>query len=353
MSRDKIIFVDRDGTLIDEPADEQVDTLEKLVFKKNVIEALKKLQQAGFKLVMVTNQDGLGTDSFPEDRFTIPHNKMLEIFASQGVIFDDVLICPHFASDGCDCRKPLVGLLYAYINNDTFDRDFSYVIGDRETDLQFAKNIGTQAIHYSHQDWLDVAERILNQQRQVNVTRKTNETTISVLLNLDANNISTINTGLGFFDHMLDQIALNAGIYLSVAVAGDLDVDQHHVIEDTAITLGLALKKALNTKHGINRYGFTLPMDEAMTQMAIDLSGRPYCQFKARFTREFIGDVPTEMISHFFQSLATSAEMTLQATVKGENTHHMVESAFKCLGRCLRQAIKQEVDGLPSTKGVL
>ena len=357
MKQQKILFIDRDGTLIEEPEDYQVDSLEKLAFKLGVIPALLKLKNAGYAFVIVTNQDGLGTQSFPEENFTLAQEFMLKIFSSQGIIFEAVRVCPHFLADNCDCRKPKINLVLDYVIEQKIDRDKSFVIGDRETDVLLAKNLGIQSIRFGQnatESWEEVANSILLQSQTVKVIRKTNETDISVAINLNKHDQSKINTGIGFFDHMLEQLAKHAGFELSLTVKGDLRTDDHHTVEDTAITLGEALRKIVGEKMGIARYGFVLPMDEALTSVTLDLSGRSFADINCKFERERIGELSTELIPHFFRSFAESLKATLHIDVKGENTHHMIESMFKGVGRALRQALKKSDDAsLPTTKGIL
>jgi imidazoleglycerol-phosphate dehydratase/histidinol-phosphatase len=351
-----ILFVDRDGTLIEEPPDEQIDSLEKIRWMPSVFAALQRLSAAGYRLVMVTNQDGIGSPEFPRDRFELAHNFVMDTLASQGIVFDAVCICPHKASEGCACRKPKLGIVQDYLARTRMDFARSVMIGDRLTDLEFARNLGVRGLRVQktgapEETWPWIANELLS--RRASYERSTRETSISIAIDLDAESPLRINTGHGFFDHMLEQLAKHGGFSLLLTSQGDLHVDEHHTVEDCALALGAAIRQALGDKRGIGRYGFLLPMDEARVQVALDLSGRPYSVFEGKFARLEVGGLATELVPHFFRSLAETLGAALHISVTGENTHHMVEACFKGVGRALRQALRREGAELPSTKGVL
>ena len=364
----KAIFIDRDGTIIREPEDEQIDSLEKLEFVPGVISALRSLVGKGYELVMVSNQDGLGTDSFPEETFHPAHDKMLKTLAGEGVEFDDQLIDCSFPEDNLPTRKPGIGMLTEYIDGD-YDLSESFVIGDRLTDMQLAVNLGAQGIMLAKpqegdlpegcvlatDDWHEIARFILSHGRSATIDRSTSETEIHVEVDLDGYGKSEIDTGLKFFDHMLWQLPHHAGISLVVKCKGDLEVDEHHTMEDVAIALGDALLKALGDKRGIERYGFVLPMDESRAMVLIDLGGRIEFQWSVPFTREYVGDTPTEMFRHFFQSLCCAMKCNLHIEATGDNNHHLIEGVFKAFARALCMAIHRNPFSyeLPSSKGVL
>lgn len=352
----KILFIDRDGTLITEPFDQQIDRLDKFALEPGCLPALLRLRDAGWTFVMVTNQDGLGTPSFREDEFKPLQKLLIDILASQGVAFEAVRVCPHTAADKCDCRKPKTGLLTDYVKATDWSREQSAVIGDRETDVALAQNLGIRGLRYDPKTfgWTEIARLLVDAPRRATIVRHTKETKITVSVDLDQPTPGQLATGIGFFDHMLEQIAKNAGIGLAIKCDGDLEIDEHHTIEDVGIALGQALKQALGDKRGVGRYGFVLPMDEAQASVALDLSGRAYFTFEGKFDREYVGEMPTELVAHFFRSVSDALLATLQMTVKGENTHHMVETLFKGFGRALRPAIARGAGSeIPSTKGVL
>lgn len=358
MSGKKVLFIDRDGTLIVEPPDQQIDSLPKLALLPDVIPALLRLRDAGYTFVMVSNQDGRGTPSFPELTFKEPHEFLQRLLDSQGIRFEAEFICPHFPRDNCECRKPKLGLLKNYLSANALDKANSYVIGDRETDLELARNIGIAGLRVriggsADETWLAIADRLARTERRAQTKRKTKETDIDIVVNLDREAPIHVSTGLGFFDHMLEQIAKHGGFSLELTCKGDLHIDEHHTVEDCALALGQALKTALGDKRGIHRYGFLLPMDEALAQVAIDLSGRPYFVFEGQFGRDSVGQLPTELVPHFFRSLAETLGASINIKVQGENTHHMIEACFKGVGRTLRQAFRITDTELPSTKGTL
>ncbi|MEM1214720.1 MAG: bifunctional histidinol-phosphatase/imidazoleglycerol-phosphate dehydratase HisB [Bacteroidota bacterium] len=380
MSKPKILFLDRDGTLNLEPADYQVDALSKVQFYPGVFTYLGRIaRELDFRLVMVTNQDGLGTDSFPEEQFWPAQNHIVDTLAGEGITFDDIIIDRTFAKDNHPTRKPGTALLTQYLNG-AYDLANSFVVGDRLTDMQLAKNLGAKGIWINTEaalgedelsaqqlsklretialtttDWADIYALLKLGSRRASVHRKTKETDIRIELDLDGNGRGDMRTGLGFFDHMLDQIARHSGCDLSINVAGDLHIDEHHTIEDTALALGEAFAQALGNKMGLDRYGFLLPMDEALAQVAIDFGGRPWLVWEAEFKREKIGDMPTEMFFHFFKSFTDTARCNLNIQVTGDNEHHKIEAIFKGLARAIRMAIRRDARWaqLPSTKGVL
>lgn len=354
----KVLFIDRDGTLIEEPHDNQVDALHKIRLVKDVMPALLDLAAAGYRFVMVSNQDGLGTSSFPEDDFQICQDHVMALFESQGICFDEVFVCPHFEADNCDCRKPRTGLLTRYLAANNIDITRSAVIGDRDTDVELGIRLGVRSFRVAplasyEMSWPGIVDALIRANRVAVVERQTRETTIRAAVNLDVRGQITVDTGIGFFDHMLEQIAKHGGFSLDLTCKGDLQIDEHHTVEDTAIVLGTALREALGDKRGVGRYGFLLPMDESEAQVAIDLSGRGNFEFAAEFPRDNVGEFSTEMVEHFFRSLAESLAAAVHINVQGENTHHMVEACFKAVGRGLRQAIRIDGSELPTTKGTL
>jgi imidazoleglycerol-phosphate dehydratase/histidinol-phosphatase len=355
MNKRRILFLDRDGTLIEEPADCQIDSLDKFRLVEGVIPALLRLKSAGYAFVMVSNQDGLGSDSFPRAAFEPPQRLLLEILASQGISFEAIHIDPHFEHENQPTRKPGIGMLLDYLRAGDLDFELSAVIGDRETDLQLARNLGVRGFRIGpgHDDWAAIAHRIVDAPRTASVERVTSETRVRVSVDLDREARAEVATGIGFFDHMLEQIGRHGGFALSLTCAGDTHIDEHHSVEDSALALGEALRKALGDKRGIARYGFTLPMDETLASAALDLSGRAYLVFDGSFPRAEVGELPTELVSHFFRSLCDALGANLHLQVRGDNTHHMVEACFKAFARALRQAIRREGDSIPSTKDVL
>ncbi len=362
----KTLFLDRDGTLIFEPpVTKQVNSLNELSFIPAVISSLKKLSDAGYTLVVVTNQDGLGTAANPRDMYDLINAKMMETFNNEGVFFADYFECPHFEKDNCNCRKPLTGMLDKYLQNNDICLQQSYVIGDRHSDLQLAENISIKGFMLSPETtWPTITEAILNADklgsdhaltRTAVIERKTQETRISIRLDLDGSGKYTVNTGLKFFDHMLEQLVKHSSFDMDISCQGDLQIDEHHTIEDTAIAIGQAIKNALGDKRGIERYAWEriLIMDEAKTEVSIDISGRPFVEFEADFKREYVGDFPTEMVAHFFHSLCLNAGINAHFTLHGSNDHHIIECCFKAFARCLKDAVQITSTNISSTKGIL
>ena len=350
----RVLFIDRDGTIIREPEDEQIDAFEKLQFVPGVFSALSFLRQhTDFEFVMVSNQDGLGTEAFPEPTFWPVHNFILETLKGEGVTFDEILIDRHFPEDNAPTRKPQTGLVEKYMQDTEYDIAGSYVIGDRDTDRQFAQNIGCKYLQVG--EWPKIAEIIFAGERTAEVKRTTKETDIYVKVNLDGTGRCDISTGLGFFDHMLEQIGRHGMIDLTIHTKGDLHVDEHHTIEDTALALGECIDRALGSKRGIERYGYCLPMDDCLCSVALDFGGRPWLVWNAEFYREKIGEMPTEMFLHFFKSLSDAARMNLNIRAEGQNEHHKIEGIFKALARALKMAVRRDIFHyeLPSTKGML
>ncbi|XLS27482.1 bifunctional histidinol-phosphatase/imidazoleglycerol-phosphate dehydratase HisB [Flavobacteriaceae bacterium M23B6Z8] len=375
----KVLFIDRDGTIIRETEDEQIDSFEKLTFYPEALTYLPKIaKEMDFELVMITNQDGLGTDSFPESTFWPVHNLIIKVFENEGVIFDEVFIDKTFAKDNAATRKPNTGLLTSYFSEE-YDLSNSYVIGDRLTDIELAKNLNSRGIYINDHtflgtdeitvqrkelddfisletnSWKDIYDHLKLNNRTASVKRTTNETDISIELNLDGSGKSDITTGIPFFDHMLDQIARHGQMDLIIKVKGDLEVDEHHTIEDTAIALGEVFSKALGNKLGIERYGFCLPMDDCLAQVAIDFGGRNWLVWEAEFKREMVGKMPTEMFYHFFKSFTDGARANLNIKAEGTNEHHKIEAIFKAFAKAIKSAVKRDTEKmiLPSTKGML
>jgi imidazoleglycerol-phosphate dehydratase/histidinol-phosphatase len=374
----KVLFIDRDGTMTLEPSDYQVDSFEKLVFYPSIFQYLGKIaRELDYELVLVTNQDGLGTDSFPEEAFWPYQNHLVKTFANEGIVFSEIFIDRTFPEEQAVTRKPGTGMLTAYLNNRNYDLSSSFVIGDRLTDMELAKNLGAQGIFIDNnadlgadevtdtnleqtialttKSWKEIYLMLLLEKRAVRLERNTEETKISIELNLDGSGKSKIDTGIAFFDHMLDQLARHGGVDLNIKTIGDLEVDEHHTIEDTAIALGETFAQALGDKKGIERYGFTLPMDDSLTQVALDFGGRSWLVWEAKFKREMVGQMPTEMFYHFFKSFADGAKANLNIKSEGTNEHHKIESIFKAFAKAIKMAIKRDADKmiLPSTKGTL
>ena len=360
----KVLFIDRDGTILKEPEDEQVDSLEKLEFMPGVIGALSAIsRETGFELVMVTNQDGLGTPAYPEEAFLPPQNKMLSILAGEGVRFAEIFIDRSFESDRTPTRKPGTAMLTRYLA-DGVDLGSSFVIGDRLTDIELAKNLGCRVIYISDRqngeaslctrDWQEIRRFLTGIPRRASVSRETNETGISIEIDLDGTGKGSISTGIGFFDHMLEQVARHAGIDITLKASGDLHVDEHHLVEDTAIVLGQALDRALGKRKGMARYGFALPMDDSAAEVLIDLGGRPWLEWNASFRSDRAGTLSTDMFRHFFRSLSDNAKCNIHVRATGDNDHHKAEAIFKAFARALGMAVVKTGSGnLPSTKGTL
>lgn len=354
-----ILFIDRDGTLIEEPSDFQIDAYEKIRFVKDVVPALLKLRDAGYRFVIVSNQDGLGTESYPRESFDGPNDLMLQVFESQGIVFRDVLVDCSWPQDNAPTRKPAIGLVVPYLQDRGIDWSRSAMVGDRDTDIAFAENLRIRGFKLKSAqfggewDWPGIAHELADAPRRAVVERNTKETKIRVEVDLDRSAEPAIATGLPFFDHMLEQIGKHGGFALDIRTDGDLHIDEHHTVEDTGLALGQALKQALGDKRGIGRYGFTLPMDETLASAALDFSGRPYFVFTGEFKRERVGDLPTELVPHFFRSVCDASGLNLNLQVQGDNDHHKVEACFKSFARALRQAIRREGAELPSTKGML
>ena len=373
----KILFIDRDGTLINEPKDLQVDSFEKLSFKKSVLKYLSKIsEELDFDLVMVTNQDGLGTKSFPEKEFWPVQNFIIKTLENEGIYFKEILIDRTFPDENANTRKPNTGLIEKYLVDKNININESFVIGDRVTDLKFAQNIGCKGIlindlkttdlsksgsnidedsMFSFHDWKSIYNFLKLEFRTISFTRKTNETKIKISLNLDGTGNSSIDTGIKFFDHMLDQLCKHSGIDINLSVKGDLDVDEHHTIEDTAIALGKGLKKVLKDKMGIERYGFCLPMDDSLATVSLDFGGRSWLVWDVSFKREMIGKMPTEMFIHFFKSFSDESKSNLNIKAVGDNEHHKIESIFKAFAKAIKMAVRRDPDKmvLPTTKGIL
>ncbi|VFP83543.1 bifunctional histidinol-phosphatase/imidazoleglycerol-phosphate dehydratase HisB [Buchnera aphidicola] len=352
----KFLFIDRDGTLIQEPKKNfQVDSYSKFFLEKDVIISLLQLIELGYQLIIITNQDGLGSKSFPIHKFNKIHNLMLNIFSSQKIFFKSILICPHFIHERCKCRKPNTSLVKYWITSNKLDKKNSYVIGDRNTDVQLAHNMGIKSFLYHPQffSWKNIVTQLTYPNRLSEISRNTLETKIFIRISLDIPIACYINTGISFLNHMLDQIRIHSGVFMYVDVIGDLSIDDHHTVEDIGITLGSALKHALGNKIGISRYGFTLPMDESICSCILDISGRSFLSFYANFKNKYVGDLSTCMIEHFFYSLSQSMKITLHLHAYGNNDHHCAESLFKAFGRTLKQAIYLQGNILPTSKGFL
>lgn len=362
--KEKVLFIDRDGTILIEPEDKQIDSLDKFQFVPGAISALKQIKyRLDYKLVLVSNQDGLGTDSFPENTFWPCQNMMLNILESEGIVFDEILVDRSFDHENLPMRKPRTGLVTHYLKGH-YNLAESFVIGDRDTDVQFAQNIGCGSIQLTNtghaeatavfNNWPAIERYLLDKPRQATVTRNTSETKIAITLVLDGSGKANISTGLGFFDHMLEQWAKHGGLDIDIQVAGDTHIDEHHTIEDTALALGQAFKEAMGSRKGIERYGFLLPMDDCLAQVALDFGGRPWLVWEADFKRELIGEMPTEMVYHFFKSFTDTAACNLNIKAEGNNEHHKIEAIFKATAKAIKMAVRKTGSGdIPSSKGVL
>jgi imidazoleglycerol-phosphate dehydratase / histidinol-phosphatase len=361
-----VVFLDRDGTIIVEPPDEQIDTLEKLEMIPGAIQGLRLLQNHGYVLVMVTNQDSLGSAAYPQKSYDLVQKKLMGLLNGEGIQFAGVFVCPHNSKDACACRKPKTGLVSEFIRTNNVNLARSYAFGDRETDVRLAQNIGCKSIRlttdasskadFKTESFIEACNFIIRQARSATVQRKTSETDIVVEVSLDGTGRHEISSGIGFFDHMLSLLSKHSGIDMNIRVKGDLQVDEHHSVEDTGLALGEAIRQALGDKRGIERYGFLLPMDESLAQVALDLGGRPFCSFNAPFEREKVGEFPAELVEDFFRAFADGLRANLHITVTGRNDHHKIEAIFKAVARTLRQAVtryEQNADVLPSTKGVI
>ena len=362
----KLVILDRDGTIIKEPPDEQIDSLEKLEIIPGLISGLKLLVSAGYRLIIVSNQDGLGTDDNPEKSYRIVQNKLISLLEGEGITFDDVFICPHRPNDNCGCRKPKTGLVDDYITELKPDPERSFVIGDRASDIEFGKALGFRTAllgldesadpDFSSENFPEICTWILDRSRSSQVRRITDETSIEVEVILDGKGNNRISTGIRFFDHMLEQVSKHSGISVKINAEGDTDIDEHHTVEDTGLAFGEAISKAIGDKRGIGRYGFALPMDEASSEVLLDLSGRSRLEFDGDFEREMVGELPTELVEEFFKAFSDALDCTLHIKVNGRNDHHKIESIFKTVGRVLKEAVKiniNEIDRIPSTKGTL
>ena len=362
----KLVLIDRDGTLIAEPADKQIDSLEKLEFIPGVISGLNLLTRAGFTLVMVTNQDGLGTKSNPIEAYDRVQNKIITLFSGEGISFTEVFVCPHLPEEGCKCRKPKTGLVNDYISKSKPDIGSSFVIGDRDSDVLFGKALGFKTAlsgtdrssepDFLSEKFIDICRYIVDLSRSATIERITNETDITVKVTLDGKGDNAISTGISFFDHMLEQLSKHSGISMNIKTAGDTQIDEHHSVEDTGLALGEAIAEALGDKSGIGRFSFSLPMDEASSKVLLDLSGRSFLKFDGEFNREKVGEFPTELVEDFFRAFSDTLNCTLHIKVQGRNEHHKIESLFKALGRALREAVKidhEQIGAIPSTKGII